>query len=58
MQKKLISNQKGQGIMEYIILATLIGIFCLVTVSQFGKVLQKRVEYMKTMIVKNIKIDS
>lgn len=51
---KLIQNQKGQGVMEYIILSSLVGIFCLVAVSQFGTVLQKRIENMKEKIVKEI----
>ena len=55
--KKIISNQKGQGIMEYIILASLIGIFCLATVGSFGKVLKKRIEYMKEQITQNIKVN-
>lgn len=40
--------------MEYIILSSLVGIFCLVAVSQFGDVLQKRLENMRQMIVEEI----
>ncbi len=58
MEKKLLKNQKGQGIMEYIILGTLVGIFCLATVGEFGKTLKNRVEFMKKSIVKHIKIDN
>ncbi len=47
-------NNKGQGVMEYIIISSLVGIFCLVAVKQFGEVVQKRVQYMKQEIVKNI----
>lgn len=53
---KLIRNQKGQGVMEYIILTSLIGIFCLVAVKQFGSVLQNRIESVKSQIVKEIPI--
>lgn len=51
---RLAQNQKGQGVMEYIILSSLVGIFCLVAVSQFGSVLQKRLENMRKTIVKEI----
>ncbi len=47
-------NNKGQGVMEYIIISSLIGIFCLVAVKQFGSVVQKRINYMKESVVKNI----
>jgi hypothetical protein len=51
---KIAKNEKGQGVMEYIILSSLVGIFCLVAVSQFGNVLQKRIQNMREMIVKEI----
>lgn len=51
---KLAKNQKGQGVMEYIILTSLIGIFCLVAVKQFGSVLQNRLENIRSQIVKEI----
>ncbi|OFZ36521.1 MAG: hypothetical protein A2504_09200 [Bdellovibrionales bacterium RIFOXYD12_FULL_39_22] len=51
---KKISNNQGQGVMEYIIISSLIGIFCLVAVKQFGSVVQTRINYMKTSVVKNI----
>lgn len=54
MNEEKRKNQSGQGIMEYIILTSLIGIFCLVSVKQFGEVIQKRINSMKSSIVKNI----
>ena len=51
-----IKSNKGQGVMEYIIISSLIGIFCLVAVKQFGTILQKRVNSLKSSIVKNIPI--
>lgn len=57
MKKGLIRNAKGQGMMEYIILSSLVGIFCLVTMRQFGDVLKTRLTHMKTQIVKNLKIN-
>lgn len=53
---KIVKNQKGQGVMEYIILTSLIGIFCLIAVKQFGNVLQSRLENIKSQIVKEIPI--
>jgi len=35
-------DEKGQGLMEYIILTGLIGIFCLAGVKKFGKSLETR----------------
>lgn len=55
-KQKIFLNQKGQGIMEYIILSSLIGIFCLVTMKQFGGVLKERIEHMKEEIVKNVEL--
>lgn len=54
--KKLTGNQKGQGIMEYVIISSLIGICCLVAVRQFGEVVQKRVQNMKSEIAEEIKL--
>lgn len=50
--KKL--GQKGQGVMEYVIISALIGIICLTAVKQFGGVIQKRLEYMRGQIVHTI----
>jgi len=54
--KSFLKSQQGQGVMEYVILTSLIGIFCLIAVKQFGNVVQKRIDYMKSEIVKNISI--
>lgn len=51
---KLTKNQKGQGVMEYVIISSLVGIVCITTVKQFGGVIKKRVESMKQSIVENI----
>ncbi|MBT3586142.1 MAG: hypothetical protein HN509_14645 [Halobacteriovoraceae bacterium] len=50
-------SEKGQGVMEYIIISSLVGIFCLVAVKQFGNVVQKRVLNMKEQIVENIPVN-
>lgn len=40
--------------MEYVIISSLIGICCLVAVRQFGEVVQKRVENMKSQVSEQI----
>ncbi len=52
----MFKNQKGQGVMEYVILSSLIGIFCLVAVKQFGSVIKTRMDYMKKQITEHISI--
>ena len=49
-------KNKGQGVMEYLILTSLVGIFCLIAVKQFGEVIKTRINRMKTHISKNIKV--
>ncbi len=51
------NSQQGQGIMEYIIITALIGIFCLIAVQQFGKHLHTRINQMNNKIVERIQID-
>lgn len=52
---KILKNQKGQGVMEYVIISSLVGIVCITAVKGFGDVIKERVEDMKVSIVKNIK---
>lgn len=54
--KKILKNQKGQGIMEYVIISSLVGICCLVAVKQFGEVVQKRINNMKSQITEEIQL--
>lgn len=53
--KRLLKDQKGQGVMEYVIISSLVGIVCITAVKGFGDVVKKRVEDMKTSIVQNLK---
>lgn len=53
---KISRNNRGQGVMEYLIITSLVGIICLVTVQQFGTAIKTRITSMKTQIVKQIKI--
>lgn len=40
--------------MEYVIISSLIGICCLVAVKQFGEVILKRVENMKSQVSEQV----
>ncbi len=50
----MLKNDRGQGVMEYVIISSLVGIFCLVAVKEFGEVIKTRVNGMRQEIVKNI----
>jgi hypothetical protein len=56
--KRIIKNEKGQGIMEYVIISSLVGICCLVAVRQFGDVIQKRIDNMKSQITEEVQLKS
>lgn len=55
---RLIGNQKGQGIMEYVIISSLVGICCLVAVREFGSVVKKRIDNMRSQVVDEISLKS
>ena len=52
--KKQSQNQKGQALMEYVIVSGLIGILCLGAIKKFGEVIEKRIERMKTEVSRNV----
>jgi Flp pilus assembly pilin Flp len=52
--QKILKNQKGQGIMEYVVISSLIGICCLVAVKNFGEVVQNRIENMKSFVSEKV----
>lgn len=54
---KFLRNSNGQGVLEYVILTSLIGIFCLVAVKQFGEVVEKRIDNMKSHVVNHVKLN-
>ena len=54
-KKRLLVDQKGQGVMEYVIISSLVGIVCITAVKGFGDVIKQRVDDMKAAIVKYIK---
>lgn len=53
--KSIFKNENGQGVLEYLILSGLIGIFCLVAVKQFGMVIKERIDDMKQKVTAHIK---
>ena len=52
----LTKNQRGQSVLEYVILTSLIGIFCLIGIKQFGERLKTRIKKMNQKIEKHINI--
>ena len=53
---KQAKNQNGQGVLEYILLTALIGIFCLASVKKFGKSLNTRMNQIDKSIKREILI--
>lgn len=49
-------NENGQGVMEYIILTSLVGIFCLMAVKKIGGSLNTRLNQIDKKITSEIKI--
>lgn len=56
MKKMNLKNQRGQGVMEYIMLTGLIGIFCLVAIKQIGGSLKTRLNQINKKVVNEIVI--
>lgn len=54
--KKFLKNQKGQGIMEYVIITSLVGICCLGAMSAFGKKIKDRIGEMKERVSQDINV--
>lgn len=55
--KILKQNQKGQALMEYVIVSGLVGIMCLIAVKQFGEAINTRIKNMKGQITEHIQIE-
>lgn len=51
-----VRNQKGQALMEYVIVSGLIGIFGLIAVKQFGEAIKTRVDNMKRHVTEHIQL--
>ena len=50
----VLGDQKGQGVMEYVIISSLVGIVCITAVKGFGEVIKKRIDDMQHSIVENL----
>lgn len=56
LKKPNFLNNKGQGVMEYLIITSLIGIVSLVAVKAFGKTVRDRLSDVKERLNKEIDI--
>ena len=54
--KHILRNQKGQGVLEYVIISGLIGVFCLVTISNFGETIRNKIKLMDKKVSSKIRI--
>lgn len=54
--KRKILNNRGQGVMEYLIITSLVGIVSLVAVKAFGKTVRERLSDVKERLNKEIDI--
>ncbi|MCF8059365.1 MAG: hypothetical protein K9K67_08715 [Bacteriovoracaceae bacterium] len=54
--KSILKNSKGQSVLEYIILTSLIGIFCLVGIKTFGERLKTRIDNMNSQVAKHMRL--
>lgn len=50
-----MNNQKGQGLMEYIIISCLVGVFCVVAVKKYGRTIKSYTRKMNTSINKELR---
>ncbi len=53
--KKILRNQKGQSVMEYIVLTSLIGILCLTTIKNYGSVLNDKLDKIQKNLKSSLK---
>jgi Flp pilus assembly pilin Flp len=54
--KFFLNNSSGQSVLEYIILTSLIGIFCLVGIKTFGERLKTRIDNMNSQVAKHMRL--
>lgn len=51
---RLFKNNRGQGIMEYLIITSLVGIICIGAVKNFGDSLKDRIGRTKSKILSEL----
>ena len=49
-----MKKDSGQGALEYIIICSLVGVFCLLAVKNFGRRLNTRIKWMNDKIEEHI----
>ncbi len=57
--RKLVSftkNKKGQGVMEYMIITSLVGIACLTAMKNVGSSIENRLDHAKKQINSTISL--
>lgn len=51
---KLISNIKGQGTLEYIMISALIGVACLTAFKKFGTTLENKMQQIERRVLSTL----
>ncbi|MCY4644466.1 MAG: hypothetical protein OXB88_07595 [Bacteriovoracales bacterium] len=54
-KEKRRNDQRGQGLMEYVIISCLVGIFCIIAVRKYGRTLKNYTQRMDTGLRKELK---
>ncbi len=52
--KSIIKNQRGQGLMEYVIVSCLVGVFCIAAMNKYGSTMNKYIKKMNTDVNSNL----
>ena len=50
-----MKGNRGQGLMEYVIISCLIGVFCIIAVRKYGRTLKNYTQRMNTNINNELK---
>ena len=52
--KIILKNSNGQGLMEYVIISCLVGVFCLAAMNKYGSTMNKYIKKMNTDVNSNL----
>ena len=50
-----MGGQKGQGLMEYVIISCLVGVFCIIAVRKYGRTLKNYTKRMNTQLNRELR---
>lgn len=53
---RIFKNQKGQGMMEYMIISAVVGIFCLGAMKKFGGAIEQNIATMEKRMNSDINV--